>query len=181
MPPPNLCERLLHAAAEAGAQGEIPIAAAIVTLPDESITSDDASSARTTKDAAPWREIALATNQVETLHDPTAHAELRAIQAAAKIFQNERFAHCALVTTLEPCAMCAGAIVLARITRVYYFAPAEKNFGMQRLLHAARIDGTLNHHPEMYSVPQYASRSARLLKDFFQSKRGAASNSNDGV
>ena len=137
------------AAARAGAEaGEVPIGAVVV------------------RDGA---VIATAHNQPRTLHDPTAHAEMLAIRAAATALGNERLDGCELWVTLEPCAMCAGAIAHARIARVYYAAPDPKGGAVE---HGARVfeQPQCLHRPEVYSGMGEAE-AAELLRGFFAERR----------
>ena len=113
--------------------------------------------------------IALAHNAPRALRDPTAHAEILAMRAAARVLGNERLTGCDLWVTLEPCPMCAGAIVHARIARVYYAAPDPKGGAVE---HGARLfdrPGCL-HRPQVYSGMGEAE-SAGLLRDFFATRR----------
>lgn len=113
--------------------------------------------------------IASAHNLVESASDPTAHAEMVVIQKASRLLSSPRLIDCDLYVTLEPCAMCAQAISLARIRRVYYGAPDPKGGGVE---HGARVynHATCHHIPEVYSDLQ-AEECGRLLRDFFQQKR----------
>jgi len=131
-----------------GEAGEVPIGAVVV------------------KDGA---VIAAAHNAPRGTHDPTAHAEVLAIRAAARAIGNERLDGCELWVTLEPCAMCAGAIAHARITRVYYAAPDPKGGAVE---HGARIfeQAQCLHRPEVYAGIGEAE-AADLLRGFFQERR----------
>lgn len=113
--------------------------------------------------------IASAHNQPRTLRDPTAHAEMLAIRAAAKTLGQERLEGCELWVTLEPCAMCAGAIAHARIARVYYAAPDPKGGAVE---HGARVfeQPQCLHRPEVYSGIGEAE-AADLLRGFFAARR----------
>jgi tRNA(Arg) A34 adenosine deaminase TadA len=138
----------LDAAAQAAAAGEVPVGAAIVL---------------------DGRILAVAANAPRTLHDPTAHAEMLAIRAAAEAIGDDRLSDCDLWVTLEPCAMCAGAIAHARIARLYYGAPDSKGGAVE---HGPRLfaQPTVHHRPEIY--PGIGEEeAARLLRDFFVSKR----------
>ena len=113
--------------------------------------------------------IAAAHNAPRTLSDPTAHAEILAIRAAAQVLGNERLDGCELWVTLEPCAMCAGAIAHARIARLYYAAPDAKGGAVE---HGARVfaqDQCL-HRPEVYSG-MGENEAAGLLREFFAQRR----------
>ena len=113
--------------------------------------------------------IATAHNAPRALRDPTAHAEVLAMRAAAQALGSERLTGCDLWVTLEPCPMCAGAIVHARIARVYYAAADPKGGAVE---HGARLfdqPGCL-HRPEVYSGMGEAE-SAGLLRGFFATRR----------
>ena len=113
--------------------------------------------------------IGRGANRPVESHDPTAHAEIIAIREAAAHLGNERLTGCDLWVTLEPCAMCAGAISHARIARLYYGADDPKGGAVA---HGPRLfeQPTLHHRPEVYSGIA-AEESAALLKAFFQSRR----------
>ena len=108
--------------------------------------------------------IAAAANRVERDNDPTAHAEIIAMREAAAIIGSPRLEGCDLWVTLEPCAMCAGAISHARIRRLYYGADDPKSGGVG---HGARVFShlTCHHAPEIYSGIM-GEDAARLLKSF---------------
>jgi len=146
LPPPM--QAALDAARAAAEAGEVPIGAVIV------------------KGGA---IIAQAHNAPRTDHDPTAHAEIMAIRAAAKALGDERLTGCELWVTLEPCAMCAGAIAHARIARLYYAASDPKGGAVE---HGARVfdQPQCLHRPEVYSGMGEAE-SAALLKGFFSARR----------
>lgn len=146
LPPPMT--RALAAAAEAAEAGEVPVGA-VVTCAGE--------------------VIAVAANAPRRLHDPTAHAEILAIRAAAVALGRERLEDCDLWVTLEPCAMCAGAIAHARIGRLYYAATDPKGGAVE---HGPRFFGqpTCHHRPEVYAGIAEAE-AARLLRGFFASRR----------
>ena len=113
--------------------------------------------------------IAAASNQRETLRDPTAHAEVLALQAAAKRVGQWRLSGCTLVVTLEPCAMCAGASVLARVDRVVFGAYDPKAGAVGSLWDIVR-DPRLNHRPEVVAGV-LAEESAAKLRAFFEGQR----------
>jgi tRNA(adenine34) deaminase len=115
------------------------------------------------------RVIAAAHNQREQLHDPTAHAEMIAVTQAAEARQSWRLDGCTLYITLEPCAMCAGAIVQARIPTVVYGA-ADPKAGAVRTLYRLLEDDRLNHRCEV--VPGVlAEPCGAILTRFFQEQR----------
>ena len=113
--------------------------------------------------------VAQAGNRTLELKDPTAHAELLAIREAARKLDSERLMDCDLHVTLEPCAMCAGAISLARLRRLYFAAPDEK---MGAVEHGSRFfaQSTCHHAPDVYSGIG-AERAKILLREFFKFRR----------
>lgn len=147
-PLPEPMRLALVAAGDAQTAGEVPIGAVV------------------------WRDGALlasAHNAPRGTCDPTAHAEILAIREAARILGNERLDGCELWVTLEPCAMCAGAIVHARIARLYYAAPDPKGGAVE---HGARVfeQPQCLHRPEVYSGMGEAE-AAGLLRGFFRDRR----------
>ncbi|MDF2493902.1 MAG: tRNA-specific adenosine deaminase [Sphingomonas sp.] len=138
----------LEAAQQAALDGEVPVGAAI-TL-DGQI-------------------IATAANAPRRLHDPTAHAEMRVIRAAASELARDRLEDCDLWVTLEPCAMCAGAIAHARVRRVYYGASDPKGGAVE---HGPRFfsQPTCHHRPELYGGIG-AGEAGALLRSFFAARR----------
>jgi tRNA(adenine34) deaminase len=115
------------------------------------------------------RVIARAHNQREQLHDPTAHAEMIAITQAAESLQSWRLDNCTLYVTLEPCPMCAGAILQARIPTVVYGATDPKAGAVQTLFHMLD-DQRLNHQCEVIG-DVLAEPCSRILSEFFQQQR----------
>ncbi|NLR69774.1 nucleoside deaminase [Novosphingobium sp. ERN07] len=147
-PLPEPMRLAIEQARSAAAEGEVPIGAVIVK--DGTI-------------------IATAHNQPRSLRDPTAHAEVLAIRAAAAALGQERLEGCDLWVSLEPCAMCAGAIVHARIARVYYAASDPKGGAVE---HGARVfdQPTCLHRPEVYSG-MGEGEAADMLRGFFRERR----------
>lgn len=113
--------------------------------------------------------IASGHNAPRRDHDPTAHAEIVAIREAAKVLGQERLEGCELWVTLEPCAMCAGAIAHARLAKLYYAASDPKGGAVEHGAKLFQQDQCL-HRPEVYSGMGEAEASA-MLKTFFQSRR----------
>ena len=113
--------------------------------------------------------IARAGNSTRELADPTAHAEMLAIRAAAREIGNERLVDCDLYVTLEPCAMCAGAISHARIRRLYFAASDPKGGAVE---HGPRFfsQPTCFHAPEVYGGIR-ETEAAEMLREFFRAKR----------
>ncbi len=108
-------------------------------------------------------------NMVETLKDPTAHAEMLAVTAACDTLGRKHLSDCTLYVTLEPCPMCAGALVHARLGRLVFGALDEKA-GAASTLYNIVQDERLNHRVEVIAGLE-ADRAARLLQDFFRRKR----------
>lgn len=115
--------------------------------------------------------IARAHNQIVILKDPTAHAEMIAITQAADFLKNERLINCSLYATIEPCSMCAGAAVLARIEKIIYGAADAKSGGCGSVTNIAG-NKRLNHRIEVISGIMRED-CAGLLKEFFKKKRRA--------
>lgn len=113
--------------------------------------------------------IARAHNQILTLKDPTAHAEMIAITQAADYLRNERLINCSLYVTIEPCAMCAGASVLARVKRIIYGADDPKSGACGSVFNLAHSK-KLNHRIEVTSGI-LEKDCALLLREFFKRKR----------
>jgi len=147
-------EQALREAEAAGGEDEVPIGAIIVH-------DSRADGSR--------RVIAAAHNQREQLRDPTAHAEMLAITQAAQALGNWRLDGCTLYVTLEPCPMCAGAIVLARIPRVVYGA-ADPKAGAANSLYQLLNDPRLNHRADVVAGV-LGERSGQILTQFFARKR----------
>jgi len=114
--------------------------------------------------------IASSANAMRADSDPIAHAELMALRQAGRAIGSSRLDQCDLWVTLEPCAMCAGAIALARIRRLYFAAPDPKGGA---ILHGPRLfaQPTCHHAPEVYPGIGEAA-SAALLREFFRQRRG---------
>jgi len=114
--------------------------------------------------------IAAAGNRTVAAKDPTAHAELLAIRAAATALDSERLTDCDLYVTLEPCAMCAAAMSFARIRRLYYGAPDPKGGAVEHGVSFFQ-SRTCHHRPEGYGgIGEHDA--AALLRGFFQERRG---------
>jgi tRNA(adenine34) deaminase len=115
------------------------------------------------------RELAVGANEREATGDPTAHAEIVALRAAAVALGTWRLAGCTLVVTLEPCTMCAGALVLARVQRLVLGAWEPKTGAVGSLWDVVR-DRRLNHRPEVHGGVLEAECAA-LVKRFFDGRR----------
>ncbi|MEO1496460.1 MAG: tRNA adenosine(34) deaminase TadA [Planctomycetota bacterium] len=113
--------------------------------------------------------VAAAHNQRETLRDPTAHAEMIAITQAAEALGAWRLEGCTLYVTLEPCPMCAGAIVQARLPRVVYGA-VDPKAGAAESLYSILTDERLNHRVDV-TTGVLAEPCGAVLRDFFQARR----------
>ncbi len=148
MPAPNFMEIALGEARAAGARGEVPVGCVVVR--DGEV-------------------IARAGNRTLADKDPTAHAELLAIRAAAGALGSERLTGCDLYVTLEPCAMCAAAMSFARIRRLYFGAADPKGGAVEN---GGRFfaQATCHHRPEVYGAINETD-SAALLREFFAARR----------
>lgn len=113
--------------------------------------------------------IAVGCNMKETTGDPTAHAEIQAIRAAAKVMQSWRLLDTTMYVTLEPCVMCCGALVHARVKRLVYGASDPKTGAVDSLYSLVR-DERLNHRLEV-TGGVLAQRCGDLLREFFRDKR----------
>ena len=147
-PIPQAMQLALDAARAAAGEGEVPIGAAVVR--GEEV-------------------LAVAANRTREPPDPSGHAEIRALREAATKLGSERLTDCDLYVTLEPCAMCAGAIGHARIAKLYYAAPDPKGGAVE---HGARVfdHPQALHKPEVYSGMGEAE-AAEILRDFFKARR----------
>ncbi len=138
----------LEEARLAGSEGEVPVGAAVV------------------KDGL---VVATGRNRPRATHDPTAHAEIVAIRAAAAALGGERLTGCDLYVTLEPCTMCAAAISFARIRRLYYGASDPKGGAVENGVRFFDAP-TCHHAPEVYGGLR-ESEAAKLLRGFFAERR----------
>ncbi len=145
---PDPWERAFAEARAAASRGEAPIGACVVKNGEI---------------------LSSAGNRTIEDHDPTAHAEIIAIREAAKKIGDERLIGCDLYVTLEPCAMCAGAMSFARIRRLYFAAEDEKGGAVEN---GPRFfsQKTCHHRPEIYGGIR-ASEAVDLLRDFFKARR----------
>jgi tRNA(adenine34) deaminase len=143
-------EIALAAARAAAARGEVPVGAVLV-------------------DGSTGEVVATAGNRTRELADPTAHAEMVVLREAAAKLGAPRLPGCDLYVTLEPCAMCAGAISLARLRRLYFAAYDPKSGGVE---HGARVfDHPTCHHKPQVVGGMAETEAAELLKEFFKERR----------
>ena len=142
----------LDLARAAAAGGEVPIGCVVVHDPT-------------------GRVIARGANRRVTDHDPTAHAEIVALRQAGQALGHWRLLDCTLYVTLEPCPMCAGALVNARVPRLVYGCDDPKA-GAVRTLYQLCEDGRLNHRVEV-TGGVLAAEGAELLREFFRAQRAA--------
>ncbi|WP_182884635.1 nucleoside deaminase [Microbispora sp. H10885] len=156
----------LAEAVRAGERGEVPVGA--VLLGPAAAGGSEAGGSEA-GDPELGRVLAAAGNDREASGDPTAHAEVLALRAAAAARGDWRLTGCTLVVTLEPCTMCAGAAVLARVDRVVYGAVDEKAGAAGSLWDVLR-DRRLNHRPEVV-MGVLADECAAVLSGFFSGRR----------
>ncbi len=142
-------EMALAEARAAAARGEVPVGAVVVDADGD--------------------VLARAGNRSIELHDPGGHAEMLALREAARKTGNYRLPGAAIYVTLEPCAMCAGAFVHARLARLVYGA-ADPKTGAVESVYRIGSDGLLNHRLEV-AGGDMAEESAELLREFFRSRR----------
>jgi tRNA(adenine34) deaminase len=140
--------RALREAAHAGEAGEVPVGAVVVRGGEL---------------------VSTGHNLTHTLQDPSAHAEMVAIRRAAEVLGHWRLLDCTLYVTLEPCAMCAGAIVLARIPRLV-FAAHDPKAGMCGSLEDLVRDPRLNHRVQLDTGVR-AEEAGEMLREFFRARR----------
>lgn len=147
---PSPMSLALDEAEKAAARGEVPVGAVLV-------------------EAATGAVLAADGNRTESLADPTAHAEILVLRAAAAARRSPRLPDCDLYVTLEPCAMCAAAISFARLRRVYFGAYDPKGGAVE---HGPRFfaQATCHHRPEVYGGIE-ERRAGDLLKRFFEPRR----------
>jgi len=149
---PHWMELALTEARQAAAREEVPVGAVLVAADGKTVLAADG-------------------NRIVERHDPTAHAEIQVIRRASSVLGNERLVGTTLFVTLEPCAMCAGAISLARVSRVVFAATDPKG--------GAVVSGprffdqpTCHHRPDILrSENRQAEDAAALLRDFFRARR----------
>jgi tRNA(adenine34) deaminase len=141
-------QRALELAAAAAAVGEVPVGAVIVHE---------------------GRLLAEAHNLTRTVHDPTAHAEMVALRKAAQRLRTTRLLEATMFVTLEPCAMCAGALVLGKVKRLVY-AAADPKTGMCGSLACIVQDRRLNHRLEL-TAGVLSEPAAAMLREFFRARR----------
>ncbi|MGZ8291091.1 MAG: tRNA adenosine(34) deaminase TadA [Telluria sp.] len=151
MPDIDFMQLALEQARQAWALGEVPVGAVVV------------------KDG---EVIAVGYNQPIGRHDPTAHAEIVALRAAAEKIGNYRLPGCELYVTLEPCVMCSGAMMHARLARVVYAAQDPKTGAAGSVLNLFEQE-QLNHHTEVVGGVM-AEEAGAMLKGFFAERRNAA-------
>ena len=141
----------LEEAKSAAARGEVPVGAVLLAA-DGSLLARDG-------------------NRILELKDPTAHAEMLVMRAGAKALGNERLIGATLYVSLEPCAMCAGAMAMARINRLVFAACDPKGGAV---LHGPRFfeQPTCHHRPQITQTEPHAMEAGEILKEFFRARRG---------
>jgi len=149
--PHRFLERALELAADSALQGEVPVGAVLFRASTEEILGEGK-------------------NEILLRKDPTAHAEVLAIQSACRAENSERLADAVLVSTLEPCTLCTGAVLFARVKRVVYMTPVFTGTGITKLMES---HGPLyNHRPEIEQTDAvFAERARLMLQDFFRARR----------
>ncbi|HEX4026806.1 MAG TPA: nucleoside deaminase [Rhizomicrobium sp.] len=140
----------LEEAKSAAARGEVPVGAVLLSADGALLARDG--------------------NRILELKDPTAHAEMLVVRAAARSLGNERLLGTTLYVSLEPCAMCAGAIAMARVGRVVFAACDPKGGAV---LHGTRFfeQPTCHHRPVVEQTEPHAPEAGEILKEFFRARR----------
>ncbi len=157
-PPDHLLDEVWNLAHEARDAGEVPVGAIVCRLPES--------------DESPWEVLGRGRNRILENRDPSAHAELEAVREACAALNSERLARCALITNLEPCLMCSGALVLARVEAIFYFTPVGSGFGLLDVLELPRTrEKALNHSPRAVLLDSQSERASTFLRNFFRERR----------
>jgi tRNA(adenine34) deaminase len=140
----------LEEAKSAAARGEVPVGAVLLSADGALLARDG--------------------NRILELKDPTAHAEMLVLRAGAKALGNERLLGATLYVSLEPCAMCAGAIAMARVGRVMFAACDPKGGAV---LHGPRFfeQSTCHHRPVVQQTESHAAEAGEILREFFRARR----------
>jgi tRNA(Arg) A34 adenosine deaminase TadA len=140
----------LEEAKSAAARGEVPVGAVLLSADGALLAKDG--------------------NRILELKDPTAHAEMLVMRAGAKALNNERLTGATLYVSLEPCAMCAGAMAMARVGRVVFAACDPKGGAV---LHGPRFfeQPTCHHRPEITQTEPHAVEAGEILREFFRARR----------
>ena len=140
----------LEEAKSAAARGEVPVGAVLLSSEGALLARDG--------------------NRILELKDPTAHAEMLAMRAGAKALNNERLTGSTLYVSLEPCAMCAGAMAMARVSRLVFAACDPKGGAV---LHGPRFfeQPTCHHRPTVTQTEPHAAEAGEILRDFFRARR----------
>jgi tRNA(adenine34) deaminase len=140
----------LEEAKSAAARGEVPVGAVLLSADGALLARDG--------------------NRILELRDPTAHAEMLVVRASAKALDNERLLGTTLYVSLEPCAMCAGAIAMARVGRLVFAACDPKGGAV---LHGPRFfeQPTCHHRPVVEQSDPHATEAGEILKEFFRARR----------
>jgi len=141
----------LEEAKSAAARGEVPVGAVLLSAEGSLLARDG--------------------NRILELKDPTAHAEMLVMRAGAKAMNNERLIGATLYVSLEPCAMCAGAMAMARVGRLVFAACDPKGGAV---LHGPRFfeQPTCHHRPQVTQTEPHAMEAGEILKEFFRARRG---------
>ena len=155
MIPESFFEEALRLAELAAQNGEVPVGALVCEKSEKG-----------------WKIIGRGQNAIVGTRDASGHAELTAIREACAYQKSERLSGCVLISSLEPCLMCTGAALLARVEHVYFFTPVFTGIGMREILsYADKSNSPINHSPGIELVEKYQESSAGLIRSFFQQKR----------
>lgn len=177
----ELVDKLLEAAVLASKREEIPTASIVcekVQIKESSRDAKPKEKGKEKEGRSLYKIIGKSVNCIFKYKDPTAHSEILAIKKASHYKRNERLNECTLFTTLEPCLMCSGAIILARFLDVYYLSPSHKGPALSWILELSRNqksklnkNPSLNHYPKLFHLKDREAEYKLLLSSFFKDKR----------
>ena len=186
----ELSLKILKVAEQASKKTELPVATVVCEPSTEDLAAiprGQSLQKQVLQEQAPkikkYRILSISSNRISKKRDPTAHSEILALQEACRRKKNERLTGCIMLTTLEPCLMCSGAIILARLESVYYFAPthkgpgmtwvlqqiSKKNYSLKNKEESARL--IFNHYPSLFHLKEREEQYQKLLRSFFKVRR----------
>ena len=185
----ELIKDLLDMVRQAAVEQEVPVASLVCESFDDFPLRHGNGNEPHLQDNRLYRVLGRASNRICHNTDVTAHSEILALRKACRVKKSERLPSCMMITTLEPCLMCSGAIVLARLATVYYLAPTQKGPGMTWLLRqlhqqsnsdhnpskdviaAQDSQPRLNHHPALVHLRDREKEYQKILRSFFHQRR----------
>ncbi len=179
-----LSQKILQLARQTVDAKEVPVASMVCDSVEETNLKTDISNQGLIQGSTvqsiqekKYRVLSTATNRICNQKDPTAHSEIIALRKACRKKKRERLEKSILITTLEPCLMCSGAIILSRLHSVYYFTAAHKGPAMSWLLKKMSKENSndncpkLNHYPVLIHLHSQEKEYQKILRGFFQQRR----------